>query len=96
MRMMMRVHIDAIHGTEALKSGAAQKAIAKFSETFKPEASYFLPDDGMRSCIFVFDMRDSQQLPEIAEPFFDLGYKVMLSPCMTRDDLMTGLGHAGL
>ena len=40
MRMMLRTHIDATHGSDALKSGALQKAFSAFNEKFKPEATY--------------------------------------------------------
>jgi hypothetical protein len=94
--MMLRVHLDAHNGTEALKSGALQKAIAAFSETFNPEASYFSLERGMRTAFFVFDMKGSQQCPEAAETFFAIGCDVHLSPCMTADDLKAGLPAAGL
>jgi hypothetical protein len=96
MRMMLRVHIDAESGTEALKSGAMQKAIGAFSDKFKPEASYFTVHEGMRSAFFVFDMKDSSQMPAIAEEFFALGADVHLTPVMSADDLKTGLAAAAL
>ncbi len=96
MRMMLRTHIDAIEGSKAIKSGALQKAIGAFIEKFKPEAAYFATDNGMRSGLYVFDMKDSNLGPVIAEPFFDLGCKVTLSPCMTPDDLRAGFDATGL
>jgi hypothetical protein len=96
MRTMLRVHIDATKGSEATKSGAMQKAIAGFSEKFKPEATYFTEVNGERSGFFVFDMKGSHQMPEIAEAFFDIGSQVHITPCMTPDDLQKGLAAAGL
>ena len=96
MRMMLRIHIDATDGSAALKSGALQKAIGAFSEKFKPEAVYFGLVSGQRTGFFVFDMKDSNQCPQIAEAFFDAGCDIHLSPCMTPDDLRAGLGAAGL
>ena len=96
MRMMLRTHLDAHDGSEAIKSGALQKAIGAFIEKFKPEAAYFMTDNGMRSGLYVFDMKDSNLCPVIAEPFFDLGCKVTLSPCMTPEDLQAGLAAEGL
>jgi hypothetical protein len=46
MRMMLRIHLDATHGSAALKSGALQKAIGAFEEKFKPEATYFSLERG--------------------------------------------------
>ena len=96
MRMMLQTHIDAISGTEALKSGRFQQALEAFGEKFKPEATYFLSDEGMRTYLFVFDMQGSEQMPQATEPFFDLGCEVVLGPCMTPADLQTGLAASGL
>jgi hypothetical protein len=96
MRVMLRIHIDATHGSAALKSGALQKAIGAFTEKFKPEATYFGLEGGQRTGFFVFDMKSSHQSPEIAESFFDAGRDIHLSPCMTPDDLRAGLGAAGI
>jgi hypothetical protein len=96
MRMMLRTHVDATHGSAALKSGALQKAISAFMDKFKPEAAYFGLESGKRTAFFVFDMKDSHQSPEIAEAFFDTGCDIHLSPCMTGDDLQKGLAVAGL
>lgn len=96
MRTMLRIHIDSAHGSEALKSGAMQKAIGAFIETFAPEATYFTLDQGMRTGFFVFDLRASQQMPEVGEPFLALGRKVSLAPCMTPEDLQAGFTAIGL
>ncbi len=96
MRMMLRIHIDATHGSAALKSGALQQAIGGFIAKFKPEATYFGLESGQRTGFFVFDMKDSEQCPEVAEAFFDTGCDIHLSPCMTPDDLQKGLAVAGL
>ncbi|HTZ67014.1 MAG TPA: hypothetical protein VMB83_06035 [Roseiarcus sp.] len=96
MRMMLRIHIDATHGSAALKSGALQQAIGGFIAKFKPEATYFGLESGQRTGFFVFDMKDSEQCPEVAEAFFDTGCDIHLSPCMTPDDLQNGLAVAGL
>jgi len=96
MRMMLQTHIEAIKGTAVLQSGSFQQAVEAFVDKFKPEAIYFLPDDGMRSCVFVFDMQGSEQLPEASEPFFALGFEVDIRPCMTPADLQAGLAASGL
>jgi hypothetical protein len=40
-------------------------------------------------------MRDSSQLPSIAEPFFHADAKVTVQPAMNFDDLRTGLSQLG-
>ena len=96
MRMMLKITIDALDGSEALESGEMQKAIGVFSEKFNPEAAYFTVEDGMRTGLFFFDMKDSSQMPAIGEEFFALGADIHLTPVMTADDLRKGLEAAGL
>ncbi len=96
MRTMLRINIDALKGSEALKSGAMQKAIMGFIAKYKPEATYFMALDGLRSGFFVFDMESSKQMPEISEAFFDIGCKAILTPCMTPEDLQAGFTAVGL
>ena len=96
MRMMLKVSIDAESGSEALEAGEMQQAFGAFSERFNPEAAYFTVEDGMRTALFFFDMKDSSQMPTIAEAFFALGADIHLTPVMSADDLKTGLGAAGL
>jgi len=96
MRMMLRAQIAAIEGGAAIKSGALQKAVGGFVERFKPEATFFTTTDGERSAIFVFDMKGSDDMPAIAEAFFDMGWRVQLTPCMNGDDLQKGFATAGL
>jgi hypothetical protein len=96
MRMLLQATVAADRGTEILKSGNLQKTIQQFSETFKPEATYFLLNEGMRSSLYVFDLPSLAQMPEITEMFFQLGCEVTLSPCMTPQDLQAGLTASGL
>lgn len=96
MRMMLRMVIDATSGSDAIKAGALQKAIGGLVEKLKPEAVYFAFEDGMRAGYFFFDMKSANQQVEIAEPLFDLGCEVYLTPCMTPEDLQAGFAAAGL
>lgn len=96
MRMLMRTYIEARDGSEALKSGAMQKAIMGFMEAYKPEAAYYTAENGIRGGIYVFDMNDSSLMPHVSEPFFSLGCRVVLVPCMSHQDLTGGLTAADL
>ena len=64
------------HGSDALKSGALQKAISAFMEKLKPEATYSGRESGQRTALSVFDMEGSHQCPEVAEGFFGTGCDV--------------------
>jgi hypothetical protein len=92
MRVMLRAQLDTQVSNEALKSGKMQEVVKSIQERLQPEAAYFGPSEGGRSCIFVFDMQDSSTLPTIAEPFFqELGAKIEIQPVMTPEDLRKGL-----
>ncbi|WP_148287936.1 hypothetical protein [Rhodopseudomonas sp. B29] len=93
---MLRVHLDPVRGSEALRSGAMQKAIGAFSRKYDPEASYFTVDGGGRTAFFVLDMQASHQMPAIAEIFFHIGAEVTLMPCMTPEDLQAGIAAIDL
>ncbi len=95
MRMMMKAVVgDTAAGNEAIRSGSIQEMIQETLERLKPEAVYFVPEDGHRSFLAVFDMTDSSQLPVISEPMFQgVNAKVYFSPCMNLEDLQKGLAQ---
>lgn len=93
MRMLLTARMDTEHANRAISDGTMPKLIADIVETLKPEAAYFTPTDGNRTCMLVFDMEESAQMPPISEPFFQAGAKVSIQPVMNFDDLRKGLGQ---
>ena len=92
MRTMLRIHMPVEHSNKAVKDGSLAKLMGKMLEQLKPEAVYFFPDDGMRSALFVFDLKDPSQIPVIAEQFFEvLHAEISMTPVMNADDLKAGL-----
>ncbi|MGW0394065.1 hypothetical protein ACWDYJ_24920 [Streptomyces sp. NPDC003042] len=92
MRVMLRAHLDTPAANEGQKSGALPQAIKKLMDTVKPEAAYFAPDAGVRSCWMVFDMQDSSQMPPLLEDLFmQFNAEVDISPVMNAEDLAKGL-----
>jgi hypothetical protein len=89
MRMLLRVSIPVDTGNAAVKAGTLGTTIDKILADLKPEAAYFLADDnGNRSGSIVFDMKDTSQIPAIAEPWFlAFNAKVSLRPVMSPQDL---------
>ncbi|MEV8090949.1 DUF3303 family protein [Streptomyces nigra] len=92
MRVMLRAHLDTQISNEALKNGTLPQIMQSMTERLKPEAAYFGPSEGGRSCTFVFDMQDSSLLPTITEPLLEgLGAKIEIQPVMNSEDLKKGL-----
>ena len=91
MRMLVRVSIPVEAGNEAAKNGTLGSTVERILADLKPEAAYFFADDdGQRSCSIVFDMKDTSQIPAIAEPWFSaFKAKVSLRPVMNPQDLAT-------
>ena len=93
MRTLLKVTIDAEPGNRGILEGALPKVIQSAIDKLKPEAAYFYSDSGKRSCMMVFDMKDSSEIPGITEPFFiALNAEVELCPVMNAEDLQKGLG----
>lgn len=103
MRTLLKASFDVNAANQAIKSGALPKAIKEITERLKPEASYFFPSKGKRSCLMVFDLKDPSDIPSIVEPLFmQMNAEVELTPVMNTDDLQKGLSsimhaneHAG-
>jgi hypothetical protein len=95
MRMMLKAVVDTEAGNEALRNGSMIKAIEQMMQQLNPEAAYFVgSEDGQRTCLVVFDMTDSSQIPVISEPLFHgAKARVTLTPCMNIDDLQAGLSQ---
>lgn len=91
MRMLLRVSIPVEIGNAAAKAGTLGSIVEQIVADLKPEAAYFLADDdGQRSCSIVFDMKDTSQIPAIAEPWFlAFNAKISLRPVMNPQDLVT-------
>ena len=91
MRMLLRVSIPVESGNAAAKAGTLGSTVEKILADLKPEAAYFFSDDnGNRSGSIVFDMKDSSQIPAVAEPWFlAFNAKVSFRPVMNPQDLAT-------
>jgi hypothetical protein len=92
MRMMLRVSIPTEAGNAAAKAGTLGSTIERILADLKPEAAYFYADDhGQRAGSVVFDMKDTTQIPSVAEPwFFAFGATISLRPVMSAQDLAAG------
>src|SRR5262249_43466273 len=89
MRMMMKFTIPVESGNEAARSGAFGPSFQKVLESLKPEAAYFgTGTTGERGGVIVFDLKDTSQIPGIAEQFFlAFNANVTFFPVMNAQDL---------
>ena len=92
MRMLLRVSIPVETGNTAFKAGTFASTMERILADLKPEATYFFADDnGNRSGSIIFDMKDSSQIPAIAEPWFlAFNARVEMHPAMILADLKKG------
>jgi hypothetical protein len=92
MRMIMKVTIPIEAGNAAVRNGSLGTTMQKILADLKPEAAYFAEDNGQRTGYIFFNMKESSQLPAIAEPWF-LAFNASLTvrPAMTAEDLAKGM-----
>ena len=91
MRMLMKVAIPVEAGNAAARSGRLGSTIKGILDDLKPEAAYFVSNEfGERCGYVVFDMKDTSQIPSIAEPWFlAFNARLTFTPAMNPQDLAT-------
>ena len=87
MRFLVKVSFPVDAGNESAKKDGF-KAIQSILEQQKPEAAYFLTDDGKRTAILIVNLNDASQIPALAEPWFlALNARIEIQPVMLPSDL---------
>ena len=95
MRMMLKANMSTPKANELARQGKLGSTLQSILADLKPEAAYFVEDNGERTALVFFDMTDSSQLPAIAEPWFlAVDARITCKPVMTPEDL--GKGVAGI
>lgn len=88
MRCLLKVSIPVKAGNIAISEGSLPKTIDSILADLKPEAAYFCDDHGNRTGFIVFDLKDSSQIPAVAEPWFlAFDAQVEFHPAMNLEDL---------
>ncbi len=92
MRTLLKVSVPVDGGNRAVKDGSLAKVIGDTMERIKPEATYFGVEDGKRTAYMFFDLKETSQVPSIAEPIFmALHATIELTPVMNPQELKAGL-----
>jgi hypothetical protein len=92
MRMMVKISLPTETANAAMADGSFAATLQNFLAETRPEAVYFVAENGVRTTYFFLDMTESSQLPALVEPAF-LAYhaKVEVTPAMNLDDLKTAM-----
>jgi hypothetical protein len=86
MRVLFKISIPVEAGNAAAKDGF--RSIQNILERQKPEAAYFLAENGKRTGILIINMQDASEIPVIAEPWLlALNAAIEASPVMIPSDL---------
>lgn len=93
MRFLIKASMPLHETNRAIKDGMLSKKIQSILAELKPEAAYFMEENGRRTAILVVDIQNASQIPSVAEPFFlGLNAEVRFHAVMTPEDL----GKSGL
>lgn len=95
MRTLLRAVFPVEASNAAIVNGTLGALLEKMVAQLKPEAAFFYAHDGKRSANFIFDMKESSDIPVIAEPLFmALNASIEFYPVMNLDDVRAGLEKA--
>lgn len=90
--MLVRIQVPTEDGNRTIRDGTLPGVVEKAMEELKPEAAYFVAEDGKRTFYWFVDMKDQSDLPWVAERFFaGLNATVQTTPAMTFEDVQKGL-----
>jgi hypothetical protein len=97
MRMLLNVKFCTETFNKAVRDGSVGQKIRRLLEDTKPEAVYFIEEDGKRSAIMIVEVTEPSQVPVLAEPWFLIfNADVSLRVAMTPEDVQkSGLEDIG-
>ena len=87
MRFLLKVSFPVEAGNDAARKDGF-KAIQSILAQQKPEAAYFVAEDGKRTAMLIVNLDDASQIPAVAEPWFlAFNAAIELKPLMVPADL---------
>src|SRR5438445_453230 len=85
MRCLLKVLIPVETGNAAISDGSLPKTIESILADLNPEAAYFAEENGKRTGFIFFDLKDTSQIPAVAEPWFlAFNAHIELHPAMNQ------------
>jgi hypothetical protein len=88
MRCLLKVSIPVEPGNSAISDGTINKTIESILADVKPEAAYFCADNGKRTAFVFLDLKQTSDIPALAEPWFlAFNAEVEIKPAMNAEDL---------
>ena len=88
MRFLVKVNIPVETGNRAVQEGTLGKTIQRILGEQKPEAAYFVAENGQRCGYLILNMESASKIPSIAEPWFlAFNASVEMKPAMVIEDL---------
>lgn len=90
MRFLVKVKPAMERLNRAVEDGTFASKVQQILSELKPEAAYFLEEDGRRTAILVVDIPQASDMPKVGEPFYlGLHAEVCFHPVMTAQDLLS-------
>ena len=85
----MKVSCPVEAANAAARDGSLGSKVKGILDDLKPEAAYFIANEfGERCGFIIFDMKDTSQIPSIAEPWFlAFNARLTITPAMSPEDL---------
>lgn len=88
MRMMLTVKLETAKTNQVARAGKLGETIGKILAQTKPEAAYFVAEDGMRTGYLFFELAANSDIPAVSEPWFlAFDAEVTIQPAMVPADL---------
>ena len=88
MRMLMKINIPVEAGNKAVWEGTLGKTIQQILQAQRPEAAYFVAENGQRCGFLIVNLESESKIPALAEPWFlALNAAIEFYPAMKPEDL---------
>ena len=88
MKYLLKVTLDTETASTAIRDGSIMEKMQRILGELKPEAAYFVSENGGRTCYFVVNADDVTSLQILSEPWWLL-FKadVSILPAFTLQDM---------